>query len=444
MNQHPDKSYLNLIDRILNSPPGEEIKLLNAHRQLVTQGFIRCLMLTGKSLNQSGKVEAAQRLINLAQNLLTAGQINLPVERRREYLQFLLTVLQQLNNKVNPKAIYGLFAQNKDKLNRNLANILQYWTQETLSSVDLQQARAIASDVVNFSNLISEFPAGDKVSNLEIALVGYQAALKVYQPTLFPQDWAVVQSNLANVWRDRLIGNRQENIRRAIALYQLALEVVTADNNPRLWGNIQRNLGIAYSYKLQGDYATAYPTDRSKNIEKAIAAYQRALAVHNLDDFPQEWAASHNNLGDIYQQRLVGDKEENLEIAIAHLEQALQIYNVQDFSHRWAILQNNLGNAYQSRIKGDKSNNLERAIAYYQNALSIHTLAKYPYNWANLNNNLAGAYRHRLQGDKQENFTQAIAHLEKALLVYTPEKFPRQWADIQQNLKNIKRENSID
>lgn len=443
MNQHPDKSYLNLIEQILHSPPEEEIGLLNAHRQLVTQRFIRCLMLTGENLNQSGKVEAAQRLIDLAQKLLAARQINLPVARRREYLQFLLTVLQQLNNKVNPQAIYNLLAQNKDKLDRNLAQILQYWTQETLSSVDLQQARAIASDLVNFSNLISEFPAGDRVSNLEIALIGYQAAIKVYQPTLFPQEWAVVQSNLANVWRDRLIGNRQENITKAIALYQLALEVLTEQNNPRLWGNIQRNLGIAYGYKLEGDYATAYPTDRSENIEKAIAAYHRALSVHNIDDFPQEWAASHNNLGDIYQQRLVGDKEENLEIAITHLEQALQIFNVNDFPHRWATLQNNLGNAFQSRLKGDKSNNLERAISCYQNALSIHTLEKYPYYWANLNNNLAGAYRHRLQGDKQENIRKAIAHLDKALLVYTQEKFPQQWADIQRNINNIKRENYL-
>ena len=440
-----ESSYLKLIDLLLSNPTEQEINILNAHPELVNQQFITCLMSVGENFRRAGNIDRAERLINLAGKLLQLETTQTYRGRRKEYFEFLMNLLQQISNRHPAPEIHASLRNNQDKLDRNLNEILEYWANKTISTVEQNQGKAIANDLVNFGNLISAYPAGDKSNNIELAIVAYQAALKAYPITAFPQNWALIQSNLANAYRDRILGSRQENIEEAIATYQLALEVITQEKYAYVWGNIQRNLGIAYTHRIQGDRAlkdtASHKADakrhRAKNIEVAIVCYKRALSVHTLEDYPADWAASHNNLGDVYPNRIEGDRAENIEVAIDHLEQALTIYTLAQNPHRWAMLQNNLGNAFQSRIEGDKENNIERSISHYQNALSIHTLEKFPYNWAMLNNNLGGAYRYRVKGNPEENKNSAIAFLNKALLIYTKDRFPRQWAEIQQNIRNI-------
>ena len=437
-----ESSYLKLIDLLLSNPIEQEIDILNAHPELVNQQFITCLMSVGEDRRRAGNIADAERLINLAGKLLQLEKTQTLNERRKEYFEFLMNLLQQVSNRHPAAEIYASIRNNQDKLNRNTNQILEYWANKTIPTVEPDRGKAIANDLVNFGNLISAYPAGDKSNNIELAIVAYKAALKVYPITAFPQDWALIQSNLANAYRDRVLGSRQENIEEAIATYQLALEVITKEKYAYVWGNIQRNLGIAYTYRLKGDREADVKRHRAKNIERAIACYNRALSVHTLEDYPTDWAATHNNLGDVYPSRIEGDKAENIEVAIDHLEQALTIYTLANNPHRWAMLQNNLGNAFQSRIEGNKENNIERSISHYQNALSIHTLEKFPYNWAMLNNNLGGAYRYRVKGDPEENKNSAIAFLNKALLVYTKDSFPRQWAEIQHNIRNIIKSNN--
>ncbi|GAB4524273.1 MAG: hypothetical protein Tsb0014_02630 [Pleurocapsa sp.] len=432
MNRNAENRYLNLIQLILSSPRKQEIDILNAHREFIDSDFISYLMSSGEELRKKGELQPAERLIDLADKLLKIQTSNVSTYKREEYFRFLLAVLQKVSEGIQPQLIYNFLRKNQDKIDSNLINLLEYWATETLLSVGAQQQQAIANDLVNFANLISEFNSGNKIKNLELAIVAYQAALKIYEPTTFPKNWAIINTNLANAWRDRGISGateRDKSIETAIGLYELALEVITQEKYAYAWGNLQRNLGIAYLYRQTENYG--------ENLEVAIACYKKALSVHNFDDFPQEWAASNNNLGDVFLKRLWGDKENNIEMAISYLEAALRVYTLQNFPHNWAMIQNNLGNAFQSRIKGDKSDNIERAIFYYQNALSIHTLEDYPYNWAMLNNNLAGAYRYRLQGDKNKNKQQAIAFLKRSLIVFTQDKFPQQWADIQQNISNL-------
>ena len=162
-----------------------------------------------------------------------------------------MNLLQQISNRLPPAEVYALIRNNQDKLDRNTTKILESWANETILSVELDKGKAIANDLVNFGNLISAYPAGDKSNNIELAIVAYRAALKAYSITAFPKDWALIQSNLANVYRDRVLGNRQENIEQAIVTYQLALEVITQEKYPYIWGNTQRNLGIAHSYRMR-------------------------------------------------------------------------------------------------------------------------------------------------------------------------------------------------
>ncbi|MBE9004236.1 hypothetical protein IQ259_04135 [Fortiea sp. LEGE XX443] len=45
------------------------------------------------------------------------------------------------------------------------------------------------------SHLIQQFPLGDKASNMEIAITGYEVALTVYTREALPVGWATTQNN---------------------------------------------------------------------------------------------------------------------------------------------------------------------------------------------------------------------------------------------------------
>jgi tetratricopeptide (TPR) repeat protein len=100
--------------------------------------------------------------------------------------------------------------------------------------------------------------------------------------------------------------------------------------------------------------------------------------VYTRQAYPEQWAATQNNLGNAYRNRIRGERAENLEQAILHYQQALEVYTRQAYPEQWAATQNNLGNAYLERIRGERAENLEQAIFHYQQALEVYTRQAYP------------------------------------------------------------------
>ncbi|MGQ4647386.1 CHAT domain-containing protein [Lyngbya aestuarii] len=345
------------------------------------------------------------------------------------YRQFLIEVLQATaDSEGDARVIYPLLADNTAYLHRTLAELLRYWATTTLPERQPDEARFIAGVIGNFSDLIQNFPLGDKASNMEIAIAGYEGVLTLFTRKAFPQNWADAQNNLGNAYCERIVGDKAENLEKAIAAYTLALQVYTREAFPQEWADTQNNLGNAYLYRIVGD--------KADNLEKAIAAYSLALQVRTREAFPQDWATTQNNLGIAYLDRIVGDKAENREQAIAAYTLALQVTTREAFPQDWADTQNNLGIAYLYRIVGGKAENREQAIAALSAALQVYTREAFPQNWATTQNNLGNAYRNRIVGDKAENREMAIAALSAALQVTTREAFPQQWATTQNNLGN--------
>ena len=58
----------------------------------------------------------------------------------KDYLNFLRETLQKISEDPNPQVIYPFWAQNLDKLDDNLAQILDSWARETLTQVTLEEA----------------------------------------------------------------------------------------------------------------------------------------------------------------------------------------------------------------------------------------------------------------------------------------------------------------
>jgi tetratricopeptide (TPR) repeat protein len=225
------------------------------------------------------------------------------------------------------------------------------------------------------------------------------------------------------------LGNRMLNLELSIAAYHLALNVYTRKAFPEDWAATQNNLGNAYCERLRGE--------RAENLEKAITAYELALQVRTRKAFPEDWAMTQNNLGTAYGNRLRGERAENLEKAITAYELALQVRTRDAFPGKWATMQNNLGTAYCERLRGERAENLEKAITVYELALQVRTREAFPEDWAATQNNLGAAYDNRLRGERAENLEKAITAYELALQVRTRETFPEDWAATQSNLARV-------
>ncbi len=212
-------------------------------------------------------------------------------QRSQAYLNFLIQVLQtSKEGNSNPEVVYLLLQNNFEKLDDTFAEILYQWAITTLPTLESKQIYGVAEVIFDFSKLIQEFTLGNRGSNLEIAIKGYQAVGSVFTYDAFPYQWARVQNNLGNAYSKRIRGERADNLELAIVAYNLSLEVYTRDSFPYEWATTQNNLGTAYSDRIRGE--------RADNLEMAIAAYNLSLEVRTPTAFPIDCLQTGRNLGD--------------------------------------------------------------------------------------------------------------------------------------------------
>ena len=382
MNQERQEAYLNLIQQLLSCSSGEEPKILRANQELLDAGFLQVLEAVAQISSQDGHEKRAKWLRNLANKLVEALNLSSPVNEKQNleslsdsdfhiYQEFLLKILQSTDeSEGDAEVVYPLLAANTGKINLIFAETLQRWASVTLPGVEADTAQSIVAVISNLSNLIQQFPLGNKASNMEITIAGYEIAFTIYTRSAFPVDWARTQHNLGAAYINRILGEKAENIERAIAAFEAALTIYTRDTFSVDWVMTQVNLGTAYGNRILGE--------KADNIERAIAAFEVALTVYTRNAFPFEWATTQNNLGNAYTYRILGEKAENIERAIATYEAALTIRTRNAFPVYWATTQNNLGSAYKDRILGEKVDNIERAIAAFESALTIRARDAFP------------------------------------------------------------------
>ncbi|MGF1672850.1 MAG: hypothetical protein ACFCUV_04095 [Rivularia sp. (in: cyanobacteria)] len=142
---------------------------------------------------------------------------------------------------------------------------------------------------------------------------------------------------------------------------------------------------------------------RVNNLEIAIAGYETINSVFTHDKYPEQWAATHYNLGNAYGDRINGEKAENIEKAIHCYQSALQVHTRETYPYEWAMIHNNLGNAYSNRVKENKIENLNKASHHYENALLIHTQQAYPDEWKLAQNNLAAVNQQKQREEGGES-----------------------------------------
>ena len=183
-------------------------------------GLVQVMEQVAAQMAENGDKNTAQWLSNLARQL-AAMLGNPPTSAApQEYFNFLMETLQKVSDNPNPQLIYPFWAQNLDKLNENLARILDSWARETLTQVTPEQVYSIAAIIENFSNLIEQFPLGNIAAKQEIVITGYEIALTIFTFDAFPVECRRTARLLGNLYA-------QENRwLEATQPYQTALEAV--------------------------------------------------------------------------------------------------------------------------------------------------------------------------------------------------------------------------
>ena len=148
----------------------------------------------------------------------------------------------------------------------------------------------------------------------------------------------------------------------------------------------------------QGEAQQVYPflASHQEHLNERLLQWLPILAAQWLGGEPEQQqsvAAALGGFGNLIQQFPLGERWLNLELSIAAYRLTLQVYSKETFPEDWAATQNNLAAAYTRRTQGNHAENIEQAIAAYQLSLQVLTRESFPAAWAMTLNNLAIAYR---------------------------------------------------
>lgn len=196
------------------------------------------------------------------------------------YLEFLLEVLQTTaESQGNPQVVYPLLAANTDKLNLIFAQILQVWVTKTLAEAEVDTAKFLAAVMVEFGNLIQQFPLGNKANNMEIALAAYQQALEVYTRTDFPLNNAVTLLNLGILYQE------SEQLKLAYDTFESAIitvedlrgEIISGEESKRKqaeeWNQLfRRMVEVCLGLGREAEAITYIERSKTRNLVELISA----------------------------------------------------------------------------------------------------------------------------------------------------------------------------
>jgi len=126
--------------------------------------------------------------------------------------------------------------------------------------------------------------AGAHRARITDAIAAYQRALRVFDKQRYPQEFAILQNNLATAFLSIPFTDQRAKMREALAVqaFEEGLKVVSLVDHPSEYAMLQNNLGNALQY--------ASSSHSLENNLRALAAYEEALKVRNRERTPLEYA----------------------------------------------------------------------------------------------------------------------------------------------------------
>lgn len=233
-----------------------------------------------------------------------------------------------------------------------------------------QAVRLLAARIRAREGTAHQALPGGGVAALDAAQDCYEAARPCLVEEGLAEEVAELDMNLGLVVQ-ALSGLHRARIQDAIAHYHRALRVFNRSQHPREYAILHNNLAIAYL-----SIATA---DEVGKLREALAvqSFEQVLEVITLVDHPSEYAMAQNNLGNALQYAPSSHPVANLLRAIEAYDEALKVRTSRDMPIEYANTIANKANALANlpddpqRPELGHSRNLAAARALYKEAQTL-------------------------------------------------------------------------
>lgn len=197
----------------------------------------------------------------------------------------------------------------------------------------------------------------------------YESALPLLQEHASPEEIAEAEMNLGLVLQS-LASFHQARLSDSIQAYQRALRVFTGAAYPQEYAILQNNIAIAY---------LSMPLTDGEDMRQALAVqtFRQALEWVTLIDHPSEYAMLQNNLGNALQYLPSVHPVENNWLAIQAYDEALKVRTARDTPIEYANTIANKANALLNlpddlqHPEAGNPKHLKAAQAYYQEAVDL-------------------------------------------------------------------------
>ncbi len=211
---------------------------------------------------------------------------------------------------------------------------------------------------------------GDDVESLKQARQNLEAAQKILKLEGSPEEIAEIEMNLGLTLQNLAACNAAP-ITAAISAYQRALRTFNAKSWPQEFAILQNNLATAF-------LSIPFSDERAKMREAlAVQAFQEALKHINIIDHPTEYAMLQNNLGNALQYASSSHTVENNLRALEAYDEALKVRTRAAAPSEYANTIANYANCLRNlpddpeRPEDGNPGNLMRALEKYREAAAI-------------------------------------------------------------------------
>lgn len=154
--------------------------------------------------------------------------------------------------------------------------------------VDFGRPEELAEAEMNLGLAIQNL-AGQHKARITDAISAYQRALRTFDKTSFPKEFAILQNNLATAFLSMPFTDSRAKMREALAVqaFEEGLKIVNLIDHPAEYAMLQNNLGNALQY--------ASSSHTLENNLRALDAYDEALKVRVRATMPLEYANTVSN-----------------------------------------------------------------------------------------------------------------------------------------------------
>ncbi len=149
--------------------------------------------------------------------------------------------------------------------------------------IDFGRPEELAEAEMNLGVVVQNL-AGAGRARIVDAIAAYQRSLRTFDRARYPQEFAILQNNLATAFLSMPVGDARARMREAMAVqaFEQGLEIVNLVDHPAEYAMLQNNLGNALQY--------ASSSHSAENNLRALDAYDEALKVRKRETTPIEFA----------------------------------------------------------------------------------------------------------------------------------------------------------